>query len=70
MGDFKAAAESDQKFLDSYQDHFLAPQVHASLARCLAALGDAAKAKAAYERIVFLYPETYWAQWAREKLKG
>jgi len=68
MGDFKAAAETDQRFLDAYQDTFLAPQVHASLARSLASLGDAEKAKAAYERIVFLYPDTYWAQWAKERL--
>ncbi|MFA6091679.1 MAG: tetratricopeptide repeat protein [Elusimicrobiota bacterium] len=68
--DCKSAVESDQRFLDSYQDHFLAPQVHASMARCLTDMGDAVKAKAAYERIAFLYPESSWAQWAKEHIKG
>ncbi|HAH06608.1 MAG TPA: hypothetical protein DCM05_08795 [Elusimicrobia bacterium] len=64
------AVSTEQTFLDSYQDHFLAPQVHASMARCLTTLGDKEKAKAAYERIVFLYPDSYWSEWAKNKLKG
>jgi tetratricopeptide (TPR) repeat protein len=69
-GECKEAVSTEQTFLDAYQDHFLAPQVHASMARCLGALGDAEKAKAAYERIVFLYPDSYWSEWAKNKLKG
>ncbi|MEK9144819.1 MAG: tetratricopeptide repeat protein [Elusimicrobiota bacterium] len=68
-GDCKAAVEADQRFLDSFQDHFLAPQVHASLARCLGALGEAEKAKATLERIAFLYPDTPWVDWAKSRLK-
>jgi TolA-binding protein len=44
--------------------------VHASLARCLSALGQADKAKNAFERISFLYPDSAWAQWAKSKTKG
>ena len=68
-GDCKAAVEADQRFLDSFQDHFLAPQVHASLARCLGALGEAEKAKATLERMAFLYPDTPWVDWAKSRLK-
>lgn len=64
-GDGKAATEAAQSFLDQHQDHFLAPQVHAALARSLAALGDKDKARSTFERIEFLYPNTYWADWAK-----
>ncbi|HBL16759.1 MAG: hypothetical protein A2X36_00340 [Elusimicrobia bacterium GWA2_69_24] len=66
-GDSKAAAESAQSYLDQHQDHFLAPQVHAALARCLAAAGDKDKSRATFERIEFLYPNTYWADWAKSQ---
>ncbi|MFA5139751.1 MAG: tetratricopeptide repeat protein [Elusimicrobiota bacterium] len=69
-GDYKSAAETDQRFLDTFQDHFLAPTVHASLARCLSAAGEMEKAKATYERMASLYPQTYWAEWARARLKS
>lgn len=68
-GDYKAAAETGQRFLDAYQDHFLAPAVHASLARCLSLSGERDKAKATYERMASLYPQTYWAEWAKSRLK-
>jgi len=69
-GDYKAAADTAQKFLETYADHFMAPPVHGSLARCLAALGEKDKAKAALERMAFLYPQTYWADWAKTRTKG
>jgi len=69
-GDCQSATGTDQRFLDAYPEHFLAPQVHASLARCLSLTGDTEKAKATYERIAFLYPDTYWATWASARIKG
>lgn len=66
--DFKKAVEANQRFLDAHQDHFLAPQVHGSLARSLEALGQKDQAKSTYERMSLLYPETYWAQWAKGRL--
>lgn len=66
--DYKNAVEANQRFLDSYQDHYLAPQVHGSLARSLEALGQKDQAKSTYERMSLLYPDTYWAQWAKNRL--
>jgi TolA-binding protein len=70
MGEYKPAAEAAQRFLDAFQDHFLAPAVHASLARSLAASGEMEKAKATFERMASLYPQTYWADWAKTRLKS
>ncbi len=69
-GDCKGGNSNSQEFLDAYADHFLAPQVHASFARCLGALGQTEQARATYERMAFLYPDTYWANWAKDRLKG
>lgn len=69
-GDCKSATATDQRFLDAYSQHFLAPQVHASLARCLSLTGETEKARATYERIAFLYPATFWATWAQARIKG
>jgi tetratricopeptide (TPR) repeat protein len=66
-GDCPAAAASAQRFLDSHQDHYLAPQTHAVLARCLASQGKAEEAKAAFQRIEILYPGTYWETWAKAR---
>lgn len=67
-GNCPEAASTAQRFLDSYADHFLAPQVHASLARCLEALGKGDQAKAAWQKIVLQYPDTSWASWAQKRL--
>ena len=64
-GDCPAAAASAQRFLDTHQDNFLAPQTHAVLARCLQTLGKTEEAKAALQRIEILYPGTYWEGWAK-----
>jgi tetratricopeptide (TPR) repeat protein len=68
--DFAKAIETDRRFLDSFKDHFLAPQTHAALARCLEALGRKEEAKAAYQQMGTLYPDdVYWIQWAQSRLK-
>lgn len=69
-GQPQLAVQAAQRFLDAYPDHFLAPQVHACLARSLQALGQAEQAKAAFQKIALQYPETSWAGWAQAKLKG
>jgi len=66
-GDCSAGAASAQRFLDSHQDHYLAPQTHAVLARCLATQGKTEEAKAAFQRIEILYPGTYWEAWAKAR---
>lgn len=68
-GDFQAAAASARRFLESHQDHFLAPQVQSTLARSLDAQGKADEARTAFENISLLYPETFWAAAAQKVLK-
>lgn len=67
-GDCKGAIEANQRLLDSYQDHFMSPQAQGSMARCYAATGQPTLAKSTLDRIMLLYPESYWAQWAKERL--
>ncbi|MDD5629208.1 MAG: tetratricopeptide repeat protein [Elusimicrobia bacterium] len=69
-GQCRQAQETEERFLSAYSDHFLAPQVHASMARCLSALGQNDSAKAALQKIALQYPETSWASWAQERLKA
>lgn len=69
-GDCRQAVQTDQRFLDAYPEHFLAPQVHASLARCLESLGQADQAKSACQKIVLQYPDTAWAAWAQSRLQS
>lgn len=64
-GEFAAAAGTAQRFLDSHQDHFLAPLTHAVLARSLAAQGKEKESKETFQRIEILYPGTYWEGWAK-----
>jgi TolA-binding protein len=64
------ATKTEERFLGSYPDHFLAPQVHASLARCETALGQRDTAKSTLQKIALQYPETSWAAWAQEQLKA
>lgn len=68
-GAVQQALQTAQRFLETYPDHFLAPQVHACLARCLEAAGQAEQAKAACQKIVLQYPDTYWASWAQNRLQ-
>lgn len=68
--DCAKAVETDRRFLDLYKDNFLAPQTHASLARCLEALGRAQEAQVMYQQMATLYTEdAYWNQWAQSRLK-
>ncbi|MBI3551460.1 MAG: tetratricopeptide repeat protein [Elusimicrobia bacterium] len=67
-GQCEQSALSAQRFLETYPDHFLAPQVHACLARCLQARGQADQARTAYQKITLQYPETSWALWAKKRL--
>ena len=63
-GQFQPAQLAAQHFLEQYPDHFLAPQVHAILARTLSALGQAEQAKTTYQKIALQYEGTSWAAWA------
>lgn len=69
-GDCAQAIQTAQRFLETYPDHYLAPQVHACLARCLEASGQADQARTAAQKIVLQYPDTSFAAWARQKVEG
>lgn len=62
-------AAAAQSFLDSTPDHLLAAQVHACLARCQLAQGQADAAKATLQRISLQYPNTPWSAWAGSRLQ-
>lgn len=65
--DIAGAQGQYRDFLAAYPEHFLAPEVHLSLANAYALAGNMAEAKAAYEKIALLYPDTYWAMAAKAK---
>jgi tetratricopeptide (TPR) repeat protein len=69
-GKYSEAVQSEEKFLGAYPEHFLAPQVHASLARCETALGQKDTVKATLQKIALQYPDTSWAAWAQGQLKA
>lgn len=61
-------AAAAQGFLESYADHFLAPQAQETLARCQLAAGQADAARATWQKIMLQYPETPWAARANARL--
>jgi tetratricopeptide (TPR) repeat protein len=67
MGASAEAAADYRDFLAKYADHMLAPEVHFSLAAVQERLGDKEGAKAAWEKIAILYPETSWSEAAKLK---
>lgn len=66
-GDLAGAQVQYSDFLAKYPDHFVAPEAHVSLARLQEMTGAADLAKATYEKIALLYPETTWAMLARAR---
>ena len=69
-GQCAEAVKTGERFLGTYPEHFLAAQVHASLARCEMTLGQRDTAKATLQKIALQYPESSWATWAQERLKA
>jgi TolA-binding protein len=67
---YSKAREISRKFLDTFPDHFMAPTVHACMARCLGYLKQVDDQKAALQKMTLQYPDTYWASWAQAKLQG
>ncbi len=59
-----------QSFLDARADHFLAPSVQETLARCQSASGQADAARATWQKIALQYPETPWAARANARLQS
>jgi tetratricopeptide (TPR) repeat protein len=69
-GDLAGAQAQYTEFLSKNPEHFMAPEVHASLARAQELSGAADLAKSTYEKIVLLYPDTSWAMQAKARLSG
>ena len=67
-GQHRQALEKAESFLQTYPDHFLAPQVHASLARSQQTLGQNDQARATLQKISLQYHDTSWAAWAQARL--
>jgi len=67
-GDLAGAQVQYSDFLLKNPEHFMAPEVHSSLARVQELSGAKDLAKTTYEKIVLLYPDTSWAMQAKAKL--
>lgn len=68
-GDLPGAMAQYSDFLSKHPEHFIAPEVHASLARTQELSGAKDLAKATYEKIVLLYPDTTWAMQAKARVQ-
>ena len=68
LGDLSGAQAQYSEFLSKNPEHFMAPEVHASLARSQELAGARDLAKTTYEKIALLYPETAWAMQAKARL--
>lgn len=66
-GDLTGAQAQYSDFLSRYPEHFIAPEVHSSLARSQELAGANDLARSSYEKIALLYPETSWAELAKRK---
>lgn len=67
-GDLAGAQVDYSAFLLKTPEHFIAPEVHASLARAQELSGNPDLARTTYEKIVLLYPDTSWAMQAKARL--
>lgn len=68
--DLAGAQAAYADILSRFPEHFIVPEAHYSQARAQELSGAKDLAKASYEKIVLLYPETSWASQAKAKLTG
>ncbi|MCX5792115.1 MAG: tetratricopeptide repeat protein [Elusimicrobia bacterium] len=68
QGDLTGAQVEYSAMLEKFPEHFLAPECHLSMAHVQEISGAKDAAKATYEKIVLLYPDTAWAAQAKERL--
>jgi len=66
--DYNTAIVKLKDFLSKYPENFLTGQVYLSLAYIYEKQNDMVNAKETYEKIMVLFPETQWAQLAKDKL--
>ncbi|MCB4755435.1 MAG: tetratricopeptide repeat protein [Elusimicrobia bacterium] len=63
--DHRLAAQTLQRFIDQYADHFLAARTQLSVGRNWALAGDKEAATKALTQLIDLYPTSEWAKNAR-----
>ena len=68
-GDLTGAQAQYSDFLSRFPENFMAPEVHASLARSQELAGARDMARESYEKISLLYPDTPWAMEAKARLQ-
>jgi tetratricopeptide (TPR) repeat protein len=68
LNNFDEAIKVFNDIVKEFPDHYLTPRVYESLGFCYELKGDLQKAKEIYERMNILYPGTYWASIAQQKL--
>lgn len=61
MGDYQGAIASYKGFLEKYPNHYLAARIYDSLARVYLISGSSQLAKETYEKLMTLFPGTYWS---------
>ncbi len=69
---YEAAAQTYERFMSEFGEHFLAARVQLNLGRALAAANKIDDAKKALGHLIDLYPTSHWAENARsimDKLK-
>ena len=69
LNNFDEAIKVFNDIVKEFPDHYLTPRVYESLGFCYELKGDLQKAKEVYERMNILYPGTYWASIAQQKLR-
>jgi len=67
-GDLTGAQAQYAEMLSKNPDHFMSPEVHYALAHTQQLAGAKDLAKATYEKIMLLYPDTSWAAQAKATL--
>lgn len=68
-GDMNGAMAQYSEFLSKNPEHYIAPEVHSSLARAQELSGAKDLARTSLEKIVLLYPDTAWAEQAKARLQ-
>ncbi|MEW6040285.1 MAG: tetratricopeptide repeat protein [Elusimicrobiota bacterium] len=63
--DFQGAETVYKEAIEKFPEHFIAPRIYDSLARVYLLMNKLDEAKLVYERLVTLYPGTYWSSIAQ-----
>jgi len=61
-GDLNKAAETYERFLKDFPDHFLTPRILLNLVRVRALSNNLDAARQSYEKLLTLYPDTPWTK--------